>query len=63
MWPLCCRKHFVVKQGTEMFENNLYRKAAQHSIKAGFLKTQQCRGPGHVNQLAAALIPRDGVAM
>lgn len=53
----------MVKQGTEMFENNLYRKAAQHSTKAGFLKTQQCRGPGHINQLAAASIPRDGVAM
>lgn len=53
----------MVKQETEMLENNLYCQAAQYSTKTGFSKTQPCLGPGHINQLAAAPIPRDGVAM
>lgn len=53
----------MAKQWTEMFENNLYCKAAQYSIKSWFLKTQQHLGPGHINQLAVVAIPKDSVAM
>lgn len=53
----------MAKQGTEMLENNLYCKAAQYSTKIRFSKTQQCLGSGHINQLAAAQVPRDRVAM
>lgn len=56
-------QHFMVKQWIEMFENNLYCKAAPYSIMTLFLKTQQYLGPGHINQLAVAWIPRDSVAV